>query len=102
MKRRRVVYSDPALSDLLRIQNFISEVVSVDAAIRVTDRLTDHIGGLKVAAERGQDRSDIRANLRVTPFERAVIALMVDDDEVLILRIFYGGEDWEGALTNDG
>jgi len=37
--------------------------------------------------------------LRVVGFERRVtIAFEVDDERVTILRIFYGGVDWERAL----
>jgi hypothetical protein len=41
--------------------------------------------------------------LRTIGFERrATIAFQVMQDEVVILRIFYGGEDYERALRRSG
>ncbi|WP_158284967.1 type II toxin-antitoxin system RelE/ParE family toxin [Hoeflea marina] len=50
-------------------------------------------------SERGQARDDIRAGLRVIGFERCVtIAFMVSDQTVTVLRLFYGGQNWEDDL----
>ena len=49
-------------------------------------------------------REDIRPGLRVTHHKgRTLIAYAVDEDTrtVLILGIFYGGQDYEGALSGD-
>jgi toxin ParE1/3/4 len=44
-------------------------------------------------------RDDIRPGLRIVGFERRVtIAFSVDDGRVTILRVFYGGRDWENAF----
>jgi len=49
---------------------------------------------LDVASERGSLRDDIRPYLRVIGFERsASIAFMVADTCVVILRVFYGGQN---------
>ena len=54
---------------------------------------------LEYAAERGNRRDDLRAGLRIVGFERRVtVAFSVDETRVTILRLFYGGMDWEGAL----
>jgi toxin ParE1/3/4 len=54
---------------------------------------------LEYAGERGGRRDDIRVGLRIVGFERRVtVAFSVDESRVTILRLFYGGRDWEGAF----
>lgn len=49
--------------------------------------------------ERGRKRDDIRQGLRTMGFERrATIVFQVKSSEVVIVRIFYGGQDDERAL----
>lgn len=44
-------------------------------------------------------RDDLAPGLRVIALgDRAVCAVRVSDKEVLVARVFYGGEDWEAAL----
>jgi toxin ParE1/3/4 len=53
-----------------------------------------------MASERGRVRDDIRPGLRVVGFLRRVtIAFAVGEAEVIILRVFYRGQDWEEALS---
>ncbi|MEM5501433.1 hypothetical protein WNY59_07505 [Ahrensia kielensis] len=41
-------------------------------------------------------RDDIRSGLRIVGFEkRLTIAFIVSNTNVTILRIFYGGKNWE-------
>jgi toxin ParE1/3/4 len=48
---------------------------------------------------RGVRRDDVRHGLRITNYrKRVVIAFDVVTDRVNIIAIFYGGEDYEGAL----
>jgi toxin ParE1/3/4 len=52
-----------------------------------------------VASERGQLREDIRPGLRVAGFEhRVAIAFIVEDERVIILRVFYGGQNWTDLI----
>lgn len=44
-------------------------------------------------------RNDIRIGLRIMGFERrATIVFQVKKAEVVIVRIFYGGQDYERSL----
>lgn len=50
---------------------------------------------------RGTPRDDIKPGLRIVGFERrAVIAFRVKRSEVVIVRIFYGGRDYERILRS--
>jgi plasmid stabilization system protein ParE len=98
MKSRRVVYEEQASLDLERLFDWLSEFASPVSATHVVLDLQDFIEGLDLAAERGTRRDDLRTDLRVIAHRRSVIAVMVDEDSVYIMRIFYGGEDWEATL----
>ena len=51
---------------------------------------------------RGATRDDIRPGLRVTNYKgRTVIAFDVDAQQVSIIGVFYGGQDYETALQDD-
>jgi plasmid stabilization system protein ParE len=52
--------------------------------------------------QRGTMRHDVRPGLRITNFKkRAVIAFSVDTEQVSIIGIFYGGQDYESILHTD-
>ncbi|GJH12725.1 hypothetical protein CBA19CS11_27825 [Caballeronia novacaledonica] len=52
--------------------------------------------------QRGVARDDLISGLRITHFrKRAIIAYLVDDAIVSIVGVFYGGQDYESALTPD-
>lgn len=54
---------------------------------------------LSVGSGRGRLRTDIRAGLRITGFERRLtIAFTVSDERVTILRVFAAGRNWESVL----
>ncbi len=60
--------------------------------------------GLALFPLRGVPREDIRPGLRVTHHKgRTLIAYAVDNDTrtVSVLGIFYGGQDYEAALSGD-
>jgi toxin ParE1/3/4 len=54
---------------------------------------------LETFPKRGTQRDDIRRGLRTIGFERrATIVFQVTNKEVVIVRIFYGGQDFERKL----
>lgn len=62
------------------------------------NRILTHINGLDLFPKRGSVRDEIRQGLRVIGFERRVSNAFVVEDggqEVVILRIFYGGRELE-------
>ena len=96
MKRRAVTFTPQARNDLLSIGDWIAERAGVDVALSYTARLEAYCGGFEFAGERGRQRDDLRPGLRVVGFERRVaIVFAVSDDEVTILRLYYGGQNWE-------
>jgi plasmid stabilization system protein ParE len=54
-----------------------------------------------MAPLRGQQRDDLRQNLRILPIDKnAVVAFEVNEERctVTILNIFYGGRDYDAII----
>ncbi len=96
MRRRTVTFTPQARSDLFSIGDWIAERAGVDVALSYVERLEAYCNGFEFAGVRGRRRDDLRPGLRVVGFERRVaIVFAVSDDEVTILRLYYGGQNWE-------
>jgi plasmid stabilization system protein ParE len=64
--------------------------------------IIDYCQSLQTSPLRGMQRDDIRPGLRVTNYKgRTVIAFNVEADQVFILGLFYGGQDYENVLQDD-
>ncbi len=99
MKTRTVEFHEDATSDLHALYDWIADVASPETALGYLERIETYCLGFDIASERGQLREDIRPGLRVVGFKKRVtIAFVVEEERVLILRIFYGGQNWEGLL----
>jgi toxin ParE1/3/4 len=100
MKQLPVIYSDDARQDLDVI---FAIVLEMSASIRTAG---DFVGRIEARCRSvgnlpygGVRRDGIIDGVRVVRVEkRAVIAYEVTDDAVLILKVFYGGEDYETIL----
>lgn len=50
---------------------------------------------------RGNQRNDIRPGLRTTHYKKqTVIAFSIENEQIAILGIFYGGQDYTDILHN--
>jgi len=82
-----------------RLALWIASAGSVYAAQRYVARLREQIFRFDLASERGTARDDIAPGLRVIGFERrSTVIVKVTQTHVTILRVFHGGQDWEGTL----
>ena len=96
MKERTVVFSPEAEAELLDIYDWIATAASAVVAYGYVTRIEEFCEGLSIGSLRGQARDDIRSGLRVIGFERrVVVAFIYDAEQVVILRFFYGGRNWE-------
>ena len=99
MKWYDVYFSPEARDDLYRLIDWIEHAAGERRALAYADRLEEFCRGLALAPGRGHRRDDIRPRLRIVGFERRVtIAFAVDVGRVDILRVFYGGRNWEMLL----
>jgi plasmid stabilization system protein ParE len=63
------------------------------------ERLEAFCLGIAIAPERGHRRDDIRRGLRIAGFERRItIVFTMRKTQVIILRLFGRGRNWEDVL----
>jgi toxin ParE1/3/4 len=99
VKSRRVIFTPEARHDLFGIYEWIASKASLQVAISYIERLETYCLGFDIASERGHRRDDVSPGLRIVGFERRVtIAFVADENQVTILRLFYGGQNWEDKL----
>jgi plasmid stabilization system protein ParE len=104
-KRYRVEEKPDVFYDYLAIAAHIERWTDDRAlADRTVDTIRDFIKSLRTAPHRGTKRDDLRRGLRIVPFKkRTAIAIEIDDEAqvVTVLRVFYGGQDYEAVLRPD-
>jgi toxin ParE1/3/4 len=99
---RRVVFGRRALEDLREIGSWITARANAEIAERYLNRLRAYCERFVAFAERGTRRDELRPGLRTIGFERRVtVAFAVFEEEVVIVRLFYGGRDIEAAFAED-
>jgi toxin ParE1/3/4 len=99
MRKYAVRFRPEAEADLLGLYEFIAERSGVDVAGGYIDRVEAACAALSAFPNRGTKRDDLRHGLRTIGFERrATIAFLVAATEVVIVNIFYGGQDFERTL----
>lgn len=101
MKTYKVVFRPMAEDDLLGLYDYIAEQSGKRIAGDYIARIEAACMSLRHAPLRGTPRDDIKQGLRIIGFERrAVIVFLVERSEVTIVRVFYGGRDYERILRN--
>jgi toxin ParE1/3/4 len=99
MKTFEISFRPAAEADLSGLYRHIAAEAGREIAGAYIDRIEAACMALQSFPERGTRRDDIRPGLRTMGFERrATIAFQVLKAEVVIVRIFYGGQDFERAL----
>jgi len=97
----RVSFRPLAESDLFGLYDYIARESGHGVAGAYIDRIEAACMALATFPRRGKRRDDIRPGLRTLGFERrATIAFRVMRTEVVIVRIFYGGQDYEPVLRS--
>jgi toxin ParE1/3/4 len=98
----KLIYRARAQEDLEAIYRFIAQD-SPARAFSFIDQIQERCDLLRDSPEQGRARHDLRPGLRVVPFGRSVvITYQVTGDTIEVLRIFYGGQDYETIMSGDG
>jgi plasmid stabilization system protein ParE len=98
----RVVFSPEAEEQLAALYHYIAAAASPYIAARYTEAIVSYCESLHAFPHRGTMRDDVRPGLRITNYrKRAVIAFDVDAEQVSIIGVFYGGQDYETILQDD-
>jgi toxin ParE1/3/4 len=97
----KIIYRPDALNDIEAIEDHIYEHSQSNIfPQRALHRLFRRIERIGLAPLGGKPRDDLTPGLRTVPFEdKAVIAYLAFDDRIEIVRVFYGGRDWETVLA---
>lgn len=98
----RVVFAPEAEEQLAALYNYIAIAASPDTAARYTEAIVRYCESLQTFPRRGTQRDDVRPGLRITHYKkRTIIAFDVDSEQVSIIGVFYGGQDFESILKDD-
>ncbi|MCW0983280.1 type II toxin-antitoxin system RelE/ParE family toxin [Agrobacterium sp. BT-220-3] len=102
MKHYAVRLSPEAQTDIVRIHaRIVDKSGSTITADRYIDRISGFLSSLNVFPERGTVREEVRSGLRIIGFERsASVAFIVEDDNVVVLRILAKGQEF-GEIAPD-
>jgi len=98
----KVIFTPEAADALAKLQCYIEEAASKSIAKRYVGEVVKFCESLaEFAPERGNRRDDLRPGLRVTNYKgRVVIAFAVELDQVAIIGVFAGGQDYETILED--
>jgi len=100
--KHRVFFRPAAEQDLIELYAYIAADSGLVRAGGFIDRIEAACLQLEIFPERGRLREELAPGIRILGFERRVtIAFRVQGDQVEILRIFYGGRDFETALSEE-
>jgi toxin ParE1/3/4 len=95
----RVTFRPRAETDLRNLYHYIGREAGLAAAGGYIDRIEAACMALADFPERGTPRNDIHSGLRTLGFERrALIVYEVRRRNVRIVRLLYGGQDFEGIF----
>jgi plasmid stabilization system protein ParE len=102
VKAYTVVFTPEAEEELAKLYRYIVDHGSAEIAYRYTSAIVEYCEGLENVPRRGTRRDDIRPGLRITHYRgRTIIAFTVEVEQVSIIGVFYGGQDYETALQPD-
>ena len=91
----RISIRPRARLDLLGIYDFIADFAGPDSARRIVASIEAQCRKLSIFPNRGTPHPELRPGLRTVPQGKAVIAYLVEEREVMIVRIRYGGQRLE-------
>jgi plasmid stabilization system protein ParE len=102
VKQYTVIFTPEAEEQLIALYHYIAAAASPKIAHDYTNAIITYCEKLQIFPQRGIRRDDIRPGLRITNYEkRTAIAFEVDSQQVAIIGIFYGGQDYEAILLSD-
>jgi len=97
-----VVFSPLAEAQLDDLYKYIAHASTAVTASRYVHEIIDYCVSLSTFPLRGTSREDLRSGLRITNHKkRVVIAFQVQGNQVTIVSVFYGGQDYETLLSGD-
>lgn len=98
----RVFFHPQARRELEDLYDYIAEQGSPRVADRFVRDIRDYCLNFSTFPERGTRRDDVEPGVRVVGFRRRVsIVFSVNEDEVWILGVYYGGRQFGPPIDSD-
>ena len=95
------MFKPEAQDHLDNLYDYIADSASDDVAARYIDAIIGDCFALSNFPQRGTALDDLSPGLRsISHRRRAVIVFTIEENRVVIIGIFYFGQDWETALVN--
>jgi toxin ParE1/3/4 len=99
MRSLELKFRKRARADLFALYEYVADAAGAEIAGSYIARIEDACLSLTTFPLRGTRRDDLAPNLRTIGFDRRVpIAFRTAKDAVTIVRILYGGRDFERIL----
>jgi len=98
-----VIIGPDAADQLEELRDYLATKATRQIATGYVGRIIAYCEGLALFPHAGGSREEIRPGLKITSYQKRVtIAYVVDDDaqQVSVIGVYYGGQDWESALTD--
>ena len=91
-----MAFTPEAQEQLVSLYRYIAVAASPTIAESYVSAIITYCEGLQTFPHRGTCRDDIRTGLRITNYKKRVaIAFDVAAEQISILGVFYGGQDYE-------
>lgn len=99
---RSVVYTPAALRQFDALEAYIAENASLQTAQRYVAGIIRFCESLTLFPQRGAPREDLGPQVRLIGYRRRVaIVTQIDGDKLVIVGVFYGGQNIEAAFGAD-
>ncbi len=101
MRQLPVSFSEEALTDLEDIFFFLLENgAAVDTGLRFIERIKKKCQKVGHAPHGYPERLGLGMGIRLVPFERsAMIAYRLTEETVEVVRVLYGGRDYDALIV---
>lgn len=97
----RIVVAPEARDRLDAIYDYVASAASPGIALAFTGGIIDHLARLSDYPLMGTPRDDLRQGLRTLAYRRRVtIAYIVEEAAVVVIGVYYGGQDFETLLRD--
>jgi toxin ParE1/3/4 len=97
----RLRFRPRANQDLKRIYLFIADFAGPASARRIVAGIEAYCRTLLTYPNRGAPHSELGPGLRTVPLGKAVVAYRVENRDVIIVRVRYGGQQLQPEDVKD-
>jgi plasmid stabilization system protein ParE len=96
----RISFTPEALRQLVALDEYLAAAGVPDSQFAFS--IVDYCDSLATFPHRGRLRADLYPGLRITGYQKRVaIAYTVEIDSVIVLGVFYGGQDYDAHFQSE-